>query len=206
MAALISPEAPGRGDPTCNGNDVAPPSVIDDSNTKQDDEDVNGEHFERVEGSLDTAATDAPVRKRYRPMKQTSAAGLQVRHSEVCPHERVALRDLDRLTEITSMKEDSKQDVMDHTFLELFAGVAGLTAAVERAGGKVQSPLDAHDATYTRCTGVDLTKPSQVAAVLKLIKAGKVAWVHLAPPCSTFSKARMGPFEALAVAGLSSWD
>ena len=77
-------------------------------------------------------------------------------------------------------------------FLEMFSGVGGLTRAVARLGLKIEAPRDAANAAYTKKTGFDLTKKSDVQAVAKLIKQGKISWIHFAPPCSTFSRARHG--------------
>ena len=76
----------------------------------------------------------------------------------------------------------------DVTFLELFAGEAGLTKAVQRAGGVVMDPVDVNDNDAT--VNFDLRKTGHFKKLKKLIKEKKVRWLHLAPPCKTFSRAR----------------
>ena len=74
--------------------------------------------------------------------------------------------------------------------LELFAGVGGLTAAVERTGAKTMRPLDFMDPTYMSISGFDLCRLSDFKAILKMVKKRNIRWLHCAPPCSTFSRAR----------------
>ena len=75
------------------------------------------------------------------------------------------------------------------TFVELFAGVAGLSRAVQAKGMKVASLSD-FDPTYQARTSFDLLKVSDFSRLLRFIKRKKVRWLHAAPPCKTFSRAR----------------
>ena len=67
-----------------------------------------------------------------------------------------------------------------------------MTTAVAELGLKVEAPKDCADQTYKKRTSFNLMRRADVMAVLKLIKQGKVSWVHFAPPCATFSRARRG--------------
>ena len=99
--------------------------------------------------------------------------------------------------------------------MELFAGVGGLTKAIVRLKLKVEEPRDSHDSAYRGKTKFDLTRQADVHAIAKLIKKGKVSWLHCAPPCATFSRARHGTGprpvrseerpEGLAEAHARSW-
>ena len=42
----------------------------------------------------------------------------------------------------------------------------------------------------------DFTRPDVFKKVAALVKAGKVKWLHLAPPCATFSRARKDGLRA----------
>ena len=75
------------------------------------------------------------------------------------------------------------------TFVELFAGVAGLSRAVQAKGLKVASLSD-FDPTYKARTSFDLLKVSDFSRLFRFIKQQKVRWLHAAPPCKTFSRAR----------------
>ena len=75
------------------------------------------------------------------------------------------------------------------TFVEVFAGVAGLTAAVKRRGMPATALTD-WDPTYTRKLAFDLLRTSDFNKLCRMIKRGKVKWLHAAPPCKTFSRAR----------------
>ena len=80
-------------------------------------------------------------------------------------------------------------------FVELFAGAVVLTRAVETAGVPVAPPNEVE-------LGYDFRCPKDVEALkewLREISAGNIVdemgavkqlFIHLAPPCSTFSKAR----------------
>ena len=70
--------------------------------------------------------------------------------------------------------------------MELFAGTGGLTAAVAKLGLKVETPRDCADKAYKGKTKFDLNSTKDVQAIAKLIKQGRISWLHLAPPCATF--------------------
>ena len=82
-------------------------------------------------------------------------------------------------------------------FVELFAGSAGLTHAVDSAGVPVVPPDDID------IGGTDFRDPEQVEALKALLRnlaeaegtnrekgALRKLFIHLAPPCNTFSKAK----------------
>ena len=80
-------------------------------------------------------------------------------------------------------------DLKDATFLELFAGEAGLTAAVNRAGMVTLQCVDV-DGVGVELQQFDLLKAGPFKKIKELLKSGKVRWLHMAPPCKTFSCAR----------------
>ena len=85
-----------------------------------------------------------------------------------------------------------------------FAGSARLSRAFSRAG--FQTVAVDHKATSTvhHITMHDLTNPLQQCALIDFLRANKesVAFVHMAPPCGTASKARERPLPALAALGV----
>ena len=89
-------------------------------------------------------------------------------------------------------------------FVEIFAGSARLSRAFSRAG--FQTVAVDHKATSTvhHITMHDLTNPLQQCALIDFLRANKesVAFVHMAPPCGTASKARERPLPALAALGV----
>ena len=94
-------------------------------------------------------------------------------------------REVPRKSEVGTDPEREK----DVQFLELFAGEAGLTRAVKRRGIAVPSPGDVHTGQSNR-RPLDLTKLADFKELKKLIKKKQVRWVHFAPPCRTFPRAR----------------
>ena len=74
-------------------------------------------------------------------------------------------------------------------FVELFAGVGGLSRAVQRLGLEVKACTD-FDQNYEKRTGFNLLNRKDLESLSKLIKGKAVRWLHAAPPCSTFSRAR----------------
>ena len=81
---------------------------------------------------------------------------------------------------------------MDDVFLELFAGAGGLTAAVRRAGRQVKEAQDLRDVRHAGQlrTEFDLLSNSHFSDLKKLVRSGRVRWLHGGPPCKTFTKAR----------------
>ena len=77
----------------------------------------------------------------------------------------------------------------DSTFMELFAGEAGLTRAVERRVGTVFNPADIQQNHFVKKT-FNLLCKTAFKELKKKIKARQIRWVHLASPCKTFSRAR----------------
>jgi len=84
---------------------------------------------------------------------------------------------------------NSEAGLKDATFLEIFAGAGGLTAAVRKAGLDTISACDI-DSASSHVRSFDLLSNSSFKEIKKLIKRQKVRWLHLAPPCKTFSRAR----------------
>ena len=87
---------------------------------------------------------------------------------------------------IHTEKQEGKGDAV---FLELFAGEAGLTKAVQKLGYKVLEPGDINVGGNVKVQ-LDLRNNNHFKALKKLIKTKQVRWLHLAPPCKTFSRAR----------------
>ena len=75
--------------------------------------------------------------------------------------------------------------------LELFAGSARLTSAILRLGAMAYG---VDHVRYKHAEGpileLDLTKPPHQQLVMYWLSAGKIAAVHLGPPCGTASRAR----------------
>ena len=69
-------------------------------------------------------------------------------------------------------------------FWELFAGYEGLSLPVKKeACGQVLPPLDFH-------TGQDLLDDELFNKVTRRCTGEEITWVHMAPPCRTFTRAR----------------
>lgn len=85
--------------------------------------------------------------------------------------------------------EASRNLADDSAFMELFAGEAGLTLAVKRQDIKTFEPGEVR-AEGRVATSIDLSCNATFRWIKKLIKSKKVRWVHFAPPCKTFSRAR----------------
>lgn len=77
-------------------------------------------------------------------------------------------------------------------FWELFAGKGGVTKAVREAlagtGHQVWDPLDKHGARESW----DLTEDDVFIETLEKIRKHRPMWIHMAPPCRTFTRARDG--------------
>ena len=76
-------------------------------------------------------------------------------------------------------------------FLEIFAGVADLTACVRESGADGMAQ-DARAKDYTVTNEFNLLVNSDYKEVKKLLQSGRVRWVHFAPPCSSCSRGREG--------------
>ena len=70
--------------------------------------------------------------------------------------------------------------------LELFAGTAGLSQAVKVVNEKTVRVLDPVDEIF----GANLLDDSNFCAVVEAAEKEKCGWIHMAPPCRTFSRAR----------------
>ena len=81
------------------------------------------------------------------------------------------------------------QELNDTTFLELFAGEAGLTEAVRKAGMPVMDPGDIREGPRVALM-LDLTDNKTFKKLKSMIKCKKIRWLHMAPPCRSFSRAR----------------
>jgi hypothetical protein len=77
-----------------------------------------------------------------------------------------------------------KSDMEAQWTLELFSGQGRWSSALERQGFKALR-IDVQNKV-----SLDLSRPSVVEAILVLIDSGVVKAVHVAPPCSTWSRAR----------------
>ena len=74
-------------------------------------------------------------------------------------------------------------------FLELFAGEAKLTQAVQEVGCIVETPLEKRSTDGAQ-SGLDFTSPEVFAGINKKARTQHYKWIHAAPPCSSFSRAR----------------
>ena len=70
-------------------------------------------------------------------------------------------------------------------FLEVFAGTARLSEAVERSGAAVFTPVDISFGSHH-----DLKRRATQLAILAWLKSGWIRFVHIATPCTVFSRAR----------------
>jgi site-specific DNA-cytosine methylase len=70
----------------------------------------------------------------------------------------------------------------DHRMvLELFAGTGNLSAAARRAGLPVMTAEDVRTGPE-----FDLLQADHYRDLKKLLRLGRVRWLHGAPPCQTF--------------------
>ena len=84
---------------------------------------------------------------------------------------------------------------------EFFAGHAGLSAAAA-VRGALTFPIDHGGNAHTPLVptvALDLTDPAAQEAAFGMMRAARVGFVWLAPPCGTFSRARDRPLPAAAV-------
>ena len=72
-------------------------------------------------------------------------------------------------------------------FLEIFAGSARLSHAVDKAGLATMTPMDA---IFT--SDHDLRRRTTQLVVLHWLRSGVIAYVHFGTPCTVFSRARHG--------------
>ena len=74
-------------------------------------------------------------------------------------------------------------------FLEVFAGEAVLTRAVQAAGGFALPPIELIPNQFVP-TPVDLTDVAVLEHLEMLIREGWIGYIHFGTPCSSFSLAR----------------
>ena len=75
------------------------------------------------------------------------------------------------------------QKCRKHAFIEVFAGEGNLSKAVGKMGAETM-PLDAFTDSSAH---FDLLKDSHFKKLKKYIKSKRIRWLHLAPPCRTYS-------------------
>lgn len=73
-----------------------------------------------------------------------------------------------------------------HGFQELFAGFAGLTAEVQKTCGHRVWIAGAHDTRF----GDDIADDEEFSKLISRTGRDVPTWIHAAPPCRTFTKAR----------------
>ena len=84
----------------------------------------------------------------------------------------------------------SEKETTQH-FLELFAGAGGLTAAVRRLNLPAFEPQDLLKSDESGLNKhFDLGVDEHFKELRGLCRRGSVRWLHGAPPCKTFSRAR----------------
>ena len=74
-------------------------------------------------------------------------------------------------------------------FVELFAGEAGLSQAVQAKGGQILPPIELLVNTFVT-RSVDVCDVDVICHLHKLVEAGRILAIHLGAPCSSFSLAR----------------
>ena len=74
-------------------------------------------------------------------------------------------------------------------FMELFAGEARLTQAVQAAGCRIDTPLEKRSTVGAQAQ-LDFTSPDVFNDINKKARQQHYKWIHAAPPCSSFSRAR----------------
>ena len=74
-------------------------------------------------------------------------------------------------------------------FLEIFAGQAVLTQAMEKAGAHVLPPVEIDTDEFVS-ESVDITDAKVVQHIKMLIQEGYLFYIHFGTPCSSFSQAR----------------
>ena len=89
----------------------------------------------------------------------------------------VAAPILDEMDDEAVMGNMTNQVMKQEIFMEIFAGVGGLSEAVARAGGKVYDPVDSMNKTYTEKVDFDLTRPEDYKKIATKIKSGSIKWV-----------------------------
>ena len=95
--------------------------------------------------------------------------------------------------------------VSDAVVIELFAGSANLSKAFRSVGMQV-IPVDTKDAPQIKIVKLNLLHQHSVQLVVRLLDTRKVLFVHMAPPCSTSSQARMIQRTWSDPKPLRSWD
>ena len=83
-----------------------------------------------------------------------------------------------------------KQGLSSRTRADAVGGRAGLTRAVQTAGAKVMWVADLIKCEGEHIKEFDILGRRQIVALRNAVRKGKVRWLHGAPPCKTFSKAR----------------
>ena len=87
--------------------------------------------------------------------------------------------------------EASSTDLQGLAFQELFVGAGGLTSAVRRLDVAAHSPGDLPDPDGGHEGSVlDLLDDKLFRWMKVQIRRGCIRWLHLAPPCKTFTMAR----------------
>ena len=95
--------------------------------------------------------------------------------------------------------------VSDAVVIELFAGSANLSKAFRSVGMQV-IPVDTKDASQRKIVKLNLLHRNSVQLVVRLLETRKVLFVHMAPPCSTSSQARMIQRTCSDPKPLRPWD
>ena len=106
-----------------------------------------------------------------------------------CGHRLQPARRRPAASELHRVRPSGKEAILH--FLELFAGAGGLTAAVRRLNLITFEPQDllkSDESGFNR--HFDLGADEHFKELRGLCRRGSVRWLHVAPPCKTFSRAR----------------
>ena len=79
--------------------------------------------------------------------------------------------------------------------MEIFAGSAGITAALRNAGLQCSFGIDSvlYKVRFGPVVRFDLLQPSNLDLIFSILSSKQVIFVWLAPPCGTASLARQVP-------------
>ena len=145
-------------------------------------------------GAVVTEADDDEIRE---AAKWSESQGWAIRaeqiHSRIEDHQtRVGEPELDRPS--SSMYWDTGR----RGFLELFSGAAILARCIAATTLSWTEDWD-----ILKGTKFDLLRKTNLGRLMRRIRSLEFWWVHMGPPCATFSKARLPQLRSKNILGVS---